>query len=380
MKILLINGCINGGGTEVQTKREYDFLRKKGHCVFLMTFDNSIKEHSSESVCNIHVPMNFFQRIYYRCRVNEKIRRKISAFLFKIQPDYIHVNNLHNGAHSILEACKGYRIIKTIRDPGLICPKATCLNSKGQICDGYSYGKCFFCVGLQINYQIVLWQFYNIRKKYLESVKHFICPSSFLAKKCCENGIPTQCVNNPFDFSVVKKKHPSYEKTFLYYGIVSEEKGVAQLLDAFSIVRQKHPEVKLVVAGTLSNICKERLDVNGVEYVGFLSQNDIMELYLKVFCVVVPSLWLENYPNTVLEAMACRTLVIGSNRGGIPEMIRDRKLVFDPLDIKDFVSKIEYVYNMPQADYVSIIERNYQFIKANNSIESYYRSLLTYFK
>ncbi len=96
-----------------------------------------------------------------------------------------------------------------------------------------------------------------------------------------------------------------------------------------------------------------------------------MEIYADIYCVIVPSLWLENYPNTVLESIANKTLVIGSNRGGIPELIGNSDLLFDITKEDDLYHKIQYVINLDKDKYIKFVEDRYNFIKENNSSDTY---------
>lgn len=74
-----------------------------------------------------------------------------------------------------------------------------------------------------------------------------------------------------------------------------------------------------------------------------------MALVRRARFVVVPSEWYENYPMSVLEAMACGTPVIGAAIGGIPEIVADGKngLLFPSGDAEALATKIEYLLDHP---------------------------------
>ena len=379
MNILVINALLKGGGTEVQTQREVSLLRSKGHMVSLLTFDPSIEQIQDDSYNNLPFSPNAISRVYYRNRVNKIDCKKIKSVINRINPNVIHINNLQDNAYTVLEACKGYPVLKTIRDPGLVCPKTTCLTPKQEICSGFTNHCCYKCIGISLNYQIAALHSKRLRPQYLATVSRFICPSQYLSEVCSNNGIPTSCVNNPFDFSIVKKLRPTNSKTFLYYGYVSKDKGAENLLKAFERFHREYNKASLLIAGKLGDISISEIDKysrSGVKYLGVLSQSDIMDLYKEVFCVVVPSIWLENYPNTVLEALACRTLVIGSKRGGISELIGNDSFMFNPLSIVEIEKALKLAYNLPATDYNSVVENNYNMVMINNKLETYYNRLL----
>ena len=112
-------------------------------------------------------------------------------------------------------------------------------------------------------------------------------------------------------------------------------------------------------------------DKNNIKYLGVMKNQEIMDLYKDVYCVVIPSLWLENYPNTVLEAIANKTLVIGSNRGGIPELIGNENLLFDITKKDDLYNKIKYAIELDEDTYTKFVNARYEFIKNNNSSDAY---------
>ena len=73
-------------------------------------------------------------------------------------------------------------------------------------------------------------------------------------------------------------------------------------------------------------------------------------LYRNAYMVVVPSIWLEQFGIVGLEAMACSTAVIGSNIGGIPEWLIDKKtgLLFERGNSEDLKKKIIFLLDHPE--------------------------------
>jgi glycosyltransferase involved in cell wall biosynthesis len=241
------------------------------------------------------------------------------------------------------------------------------------------FGKCGRCIGNNIELRFKTRILYKINTARKKAINRFMCPSEALTKACNLNGLPTVCINNPFDMSIVKKDEMAKTKVFLYYGRVSSDKGVSILVKVFSEFQKGHPDAVLWIIGSVSpeykdefsNICSNKC----IEYKGCLKNKDIMELYRQVYCVAVPSLWLENYPNTVLEAIANKTLVIGSNRGGIPELIGNDNYLFNVLDEQDILKKLSYAYGLDTEEYIAVTNLRYEWMKKNNSLDRYYETL-----
>jgi len=100
-------------------------------------------------------------------------------------------------------------------------------------------------------------------------------------------------------------------------------KGVAQLIDAFELIRKQSPsdDLQLVLAGKISEKSIERLRRIGCAYcLGFVRSEQLAALYASADISIVPSSW-ESFGFTVLEAMASGLAVIGGRAGGIKEQI-----------------------------------------------------------
>ena len=79
-----------------------------------------------------------------------------------------------------------------------------------------------------------------------------------------------------------------------------------------------------------------------VEFLGFQKNEQVKELINEATAVVIPSIWAENMPLTLLEAMSLGKIVIASRIGGLPEIIQDGEngLLFNPGDTAHLIKKI----------------------------------------
>lgn len=117
---------------------------------------------------------------------------------------------------------------------------------------------------------------------------------------------------------------------FLYVGRLSEEKGIRVLLNAFKLSDHK---LKIIGDGPLQeeveSAAKER---NNIQYLGFQPKAVIMDNLKHAKSLIVPSIWYEGFPLTILEALATGTPVIGSKLGGIAEIVKDQfnGVLFEP--------------------------------------------------
>lgn len=386
MRILLINERIEFGGTEVQMMREIKYFEEKHHEMYLLTFDPVFPSSSEYNHYNVPIQFNFIKKILNRFFCNFKYYKSVSEIIDEIRPDVIHVNNVFCLPHVVYKAVFRYPTVQTIRDYAVVCPKGTCIYEDGNVCKGYLLSNCVSCLIRAPQVWIKYFCLKRINRMRIKSVNKCVAPSVALSELCTLNGIETKCLNNPFDFSILTNRRKVIEKkVYFYYGVISSIKGVSILLNAFKTFASNKPDVELWIAGSIvpsyeSYFKTMLLESNNIKYLGKYSNENIMKLYDKIWCVVVPSLWIENYPNTVLEAIANKTMVIGSNRGGIPELVERKEYMFDILNLSDILNCLERTYTISIEDYLKVTESRYEFILSNNSQEKYYYCLYDIYK
>ena len=138
---------------------------------------------------------------------------------------------------------------------------------------------------------------------------------------------------------------------FLYPAVTYPHKNHLMLLDAFAVLRQSYPEASLVLtgaAGPMEESVQKRmgqLDLQeAVQRTGRVSAAELEDLYAGASAVVLPSLY-EGFGLPALEAMARGCLVIGSDRGSLPEVLASQDLV-DPEDLTAWAAAMQAVLVM----------------------------------
>jgi glycosyltransferase involved in cell wall biosynthesis len=106
-------------------------------------------------------------------------------------------------------------------------------------------------------------------------------------------------------------------------------KGIAALIDAVALMRERIPDVLLVVAGTgpmaaeLQLTVRERGLENAVRFTGFFDDHDLLQAYRAADLLVVPTIAIESFGLVVIEAMACGTPAMVTPVDGLPETVSD---------------------------------------------------------
>ena len=176
----------------------------------------------------------------------------------------------------------------------------------------------------------------------------------------------------------VKTKDEGY---LLYIGRLSKEKGVFDLIKGM-----KNNNKKLYIAGSGPErdkveefIKKEKLS-NRVHLLGFLNALEVKDYVRKSHAVVVPSVWYENCPYSVLETIAIGKPIIGADIGGIPELVIDGKngLLFESGNSDDLSKKIDMLYNDEKL-YKKFCDNSKKLSKQYDK-ELYYKELIKIYK
>ncbi len=116
--------------------------------------------------------------------------------------------------------------------------------------------------------------------------------------------------------------------TILFVGRLHQRKGVDNLLRAMPAVLERVPEARLLVAGSGEReaqlkALKGELDLgDAVEFLGFVADDDLPDLYARATVFTMPSLY-EGFGIVMIEAMASSVPVVAFNTGGAPEVIEE---------------------------------------------------------
>ena len=132
------------------------------------------------------------------------------------------------------------------------------------------------------------------------------------------------------------------QKLILFSGKLTKYKGVRYLIQA-----AKNIEAEIGIAGDgpeMENLKKlvRELKLNNVRFFGFIDNHDLIKLYYRADICVVPSVWDEPLGLVVLEAMATKTPVVVTRKGGIPLAVKDgvNGIFIRPRNAKEIAEKV----------------------------------------
>lgn len=342
MKVLLINKFLYpNGGSETYIFKLGEVLQKNGHEVQYFGMEhagrcvgNRVNAYTSNM--DFHGGSNLAKLAYpFKTIYSGEARVQIRKVLDDFNPDVCHLNNFNYQLTPsiILEIVKWRKetgnqckIVFTAHDYQLICPNHMLNNPNShencEKCLGGHFincvkGKCIHdstaksAIGMM---EAVYWNRNGVYK-YIDKI---ICCSEFLKSKMDTNPVfkeKTIALHNFVD--KVKPENVEKKDYVLYFGRFSEEKGIRTLIE----VCKKLPNVNFIFAGS-GPLEKEICDVTNIKNVGFQTGESLKKLIQEAMFSIYPSEWYENCPFSVMESQMYETPVIGSNIGGIPELIQ----------------------------------------------------------
>lgn len=368
MKILLVNKYhYVKGGSETYYFGLAKLLQAHGHEViyFAMADEKNIPcEQEKFFVSNVDFNGKTSKmqkaKAGFRVLYSFEAKKSISELIEQEHPDVVHINLVHRHITlSIVRAIRKYNIpiVLTVHDLNCVCPNHEML-SNGKVCELCLHGKYSNCIknkcmkGSTVKSALAAIEAVNYRRmKIYDDIDLFITPSEFYKKKFEESGIIHSEIKHMKNFLPVDTVY-SYENPdkgyLLYFGRISEEKGVLTLVKA---VEKLVSEVPLYILGTgpVEDEVKAYIDEKNlgdrIKMLGFKSGGELKKYVAEAKCIILPSEWYENGPYAIMEAMSQGKPVIVSNYGGLPEIVEDGKTGFicKPFDSDDLKGCIEKV-------------------------------------
>ena len=390
MKILLANKFhYPRGGDCICTLNLADLLVQHGHEVahFAMQYPDNLptqwdKYFPSEVKFSPGLGMI---EAFLRPFGTKEVKRKFNKLLDDFQPDVVHLHNIHTQlSPAIAEIAhrQGIKVVWTLHDYKLLCPRYDCLRNDIQVCEEcFRNKKAVLAYNCMKNSKLASMLAYReamkwTREKLEKYTDAFICPSQFMNDKMQQGEFsPNKLVTLCNFIDIEKTKRDSYDKEdyYCYVGRLSREKGVKTLIEVANELSYK---LKIIGGGLLQKELEAQVKHSNIEFVGFKHWDEIKELVGKARFVVIPSEWYENNPLSVIESQCIGTPVLGANIGGIPELIEEGTgMLFEPRNVEELKTKIEAMFST-SFDYKTIAHTAQQRFSSNK----YYQQIIEIYK
>jgi glycogen synthase len=340
------------GGAEQYAAALSGQLRRAGHSVGVVTFGVP-GEDVVATVAPRPYPLQTFAaqsaprraRFHLADALRTDARRVIATACERFRPDVVHSHVVQGmGTTALTEpGVLGVPHVHTLHDYWLLCQRNSMTRRDGSPCGE----QCRSCRAVS-----------SIRDRRIDrhppdvviAVSEAVA-RPHLARLAWMRG-RTRVVYNPVGAPTAPRpvRDRSAPATFGFLGRLGADKGILTLLDAFGTLVQTGAgaEVRLVVAGRGPEAAAVEA-TPGVEFRGWVADDEKEALLAELDCLVVPSEWPDPAPLVVNEARRRGITVIGSTAGGIPELVApvDEGLLVPPGDAVALASAMARVVAAP---------------------------------
>ncbi|MBH8571531.1 glycosyltransferase family 4 protein [Nostocaceae cyanobacterium CENA369] len=351
MKLLILHNRYRfAGGEDRVVQAEKRLLEANGHEVILLEENN----HSIVSVWDTFVAAG---GAIYSFAAKNRVEAEIRRFC----PEIVHVHNFFPLlSPAVYDACysAGVPVVQTLHNYRLACPKAmpfrdgnTCEDCIGKLIPWSSVvHACYRNSHLQSSVVATMSTWHRLQGTWQKRVNAYIVFTHFQKQKMVQARLPPEKIyikpNFVFHTDCVHKDS-QYNNYILFVGRLSEEKGVSLLIDAYVQNNLSIP-LKIVGDGPLRLGLQAKVQNAGfsnlIEFLGFQDQSTVFQLMHNAKFLVIPSIWYEAFPLTIVEAFACSLPVLAPKLGSMAEIVEDgvNGLHFEARNPQDLAAKINW--------------------------------------
>lgn len=334
------------------------------------------------------------------------VDRQFGALLDVLKPDVVHIGHLnHISTSLVLEASRrNIPILYTLHDYWLMCPRGQFLQIRPgdytnlwPLCDGQEDRKCaercyaryFSGAAEEEETDIAYWTDWVHRRmahirEICEVIDLFIAPSRYLLQRFQDEfHLPKEklvYLDYGFHHQRLQRRIrvPGEPFTFGYIGTHIPAKGINHLIEAFgmlsgnALLRIWGRPLGVETEGLLALVrTLPRKAQDSIEWIGeYRNQDIVRDVFNRCDAIVVPSIWVENSPLVIHEALHARVPVITANAGGMAEYVHHEQngLLFthrNPLSLAEQMQR--FVDNHSEASLLGM--RGYLLTSDGNTLE-----------
>jgi glycosyltransferase involved in cell wall biosynthesis len=343
---------ISKGGAEIAAYELFTALKQRPG--FDMRFLGCVRDELNQKLgATISQPFSAREYLYSSgafdwfkfSNTDPSFPREFRKLLKTLQPQIVHFHHYINfGVEAFLhvrEVLPDCRIVLTLHEYLALCHHYGQMVTKqnNTLCYESSPLRCTRC------FKDITPSDFFLRKLYIqrfyELVDQFVAPSDFLAERYVAWGVPKNRISKienviPESLNATSRAGTRSKGDLIrigFFGQISCLKGINVLLEAAEILEEREahnvvveihgdhngqpPEFQADFLARLAKVGRN------VKYRGPYDQNRVDKLMQSVDVVVVPSIWWENSPVVIQEALRNRRPIICSDIGGMAEKVRD---------------------------------------------------------
>ena len=346
MKVLLChNHYQQRGGEDGCFEVEAALLERHGHRVVRYTLHNDAIDGMTRL------------RVAGRTLWSRESHRALRDLMRRERPDVMHCTNtfplISPSAYYAAHA-EGVPVVQSLHNYRIACAGGTLMRD-GKVCEA--------CLGRTFGWSAVRHGCYRgsrlgsatvagmnaahrIAGTWSRRVDRYIALTRFARDKSIEAGLPANRISVKPNFLETDPGTGTGRGGFaLFVGRLSTEKGVDTLLRSWEMLRAP---LMLKVAGEgplMEQVRAASTSDPRIMALGWQSPSQVRELMGEATCLIVPSLWYEGLPRTIVEAYARGTPVIASRLGSLAELVSDGVTgrLIEPGNAADLTATVEEI-------------------------------------
>jgi len=336
------------GGEDQVVEAERQLLQAAGIAVHQVIFDNADLRESRSLASDLKLAASAIWSL--------GAERQVRAAIETHRPDVMHVHNTFAAASpSVYAAADGVPVVQTLHNYRMVCPAATAFR------DGRA---CADCVGRLVPWPGILHACVHGSRSqsavaattvavhralgtFRRRIAVYVALTGFQRQLMIDGGLPAEQIRVISNFLEPDPGVSDGPRSgILYVARLAEEKGIEVLLRAAAM---QPGIVRVAGDGPLQALVERAAAAETFDYVGRLPPPSVPEELRRATALVLPSIWFEGFPLTVLEAYATGTPVIASRIGSLAEIVEDgvTGLLADPHDANGLAERLRWATDHP---------------------------------
>ncbi len=329
-KVLIVHNLYRiPGGEDSVAASEKKLLEDKGHEVFLYTRNNSEIDKAGPAGKALLPFVSVF---------NPRTYREIKRLIKEKGINIVHVHNtltlISPAVYYAAKSCK-VPVVQTIHNFRLMCPNGVFYRD-GHICEdcadkGLGYAikhSCYRGSRLQTIVLVMTLRIHRMLKIY--GKLNYICLTEFNRDKLLASGLMSK--DRVFvkpNFAAGSGKDMPYgsrPRQFVYAGRIEEIKGIMVLLEAWKLMGEDAPELIICGTGEAEEKCRKYVSDNSltrIDIKGHVPGEELRQIIGSSRALILPTLWYEGFPMTIVEAFSEGTPVICSDIGNAGSIVKE---------------------------------------------------------
>lgn len=386
------------GGAEWRAYRTAHELQARGHQVQLISVEKIDQPNGGQYTSEDEIFRGVkVRRLFYDYHAavdpfkinydNPWTEHAVEDLLVNDRPDVFHLMGGYLMSGSVLRASRqqGVPTIVSLTDFWYMCPRFTFWQSNGELSslpiDPFRCARCLgeesrrwrlpgkiFPKGMDFIWRLRKKSALQLEERYkflfqmLNQVDFIISPSDFLRTVYIQAGIDPHRIHYSRQgrypamdsLQETKPKKVDGQLRIGYIGSILPHKGVHVLVEAVRMMPKRPVSLSLFGDQTVSDPYTSTLtEIAGndarIKLKGTFPPENLGEVFNELDVLVVPSIWYENSPNTILEAFAHKTPVIATNLGGMAELVKHNQngLLFERENASSLCDQIQRLIDEP---------------------------------